>query len=58
MKNENYTNEIYEMAIRWRCQILRGNLPQETLKPISEFVKEFSANAEDCALLLTVYRDI
>lgn len=58
MKKENYTNEIYEMAVRWRCQILRGNLPQEILKPISEFVKEFSANAEDNALLLTVYRDL
>ena len=58
MKKENYTNEIYEMAVRWRCQILRGNLQQETLKPISEFVKEFSANAEEYAFLLTVYRDI
>ena len=58
MKKENYTNEIYEMAVRWRCQILRGCLPKETLKPISEFVKEFSENAEEYALLLTVYRDI
>jgi hypothetical protein len=58
MKKENYTNEIYEMAVRWRCQVLRGNLSPETLKPISDFVKEFSANAEDYAILLTVYRDI
>ena len=58
MNNKNYTNEIYEMAVRWRCQILRGNLPQETLKPISEFVKEFSVNAEDYAFMLTIYRDL
>ena len=58
MKNGNYTNELYEMAVRWRCQILRGNIAQETIKPISEFVKEFSVNAEDYALMLTVYRGI
>ena len=58
MKKENYTNEIYEMAVRWRCQILRGNLQNESLKPISEFVKEFSEHAEEYAFTLMVYRDI
>ena len=58
MVNENYTNEIYEMAIRWRCQILRGNLPQEKLKTVSEFVNEFSTDPVGLVDMLIVYRNI